>query len=144
MLITGVWLLCPDEIVRPVFRGEVFAADGSWIKVPFLADTGADRTVFSANILQTLGLQTLAAAQQLGGVGGIAESVAVDTQIRFLREDGTKVVFRGQYAGFTDPEALDMSVLGRDITNLFVVIVDRPRDFVGLLGHRHQYVIQEV
>jgi hypothetical protein len=36
-----------------------------------------------------------------------------------------------------------MSVLGRDITNLFAVIVDRPRDFVGLLGQRHQYVIHE-
>jgi hypothetical protein len=34
-----------------------------------------------------------------------------------------------------------MSVLGRDITNLFAAIVDRPRDLVVLLGQRHSYTI---
>jgi hypothetical protein len=38
-------------------------------------------------------------------------------------------------------EALDMGVLGRDITNLFGLIVDRPRDLVCLLGTGHQYQI---
>ena len=34
----------------------------------------------------------------------------------------------------TDPSALDMSVLGRDLLNLFALIVDRPGDRVCLLG----------
>jgi hypothetical protein len=52
-------------------------------------------------------------------------------------------VFKGRFAAFTDPKALDMSVLGRDITNLFAVIVDRPQDLVCLLGQRQHYRIQE-
>ena len=35
-------------------------------------------------------------------------------------------MFRGQYAAVTELEALDMSVLGRDITGLFAVVVDEP------------------
>src|SRR5215813_7366779 len=40
MLISGVWHLCDDGIMRPVIRAEVLASDGSWVKVPFLMDTG--------------------------------------------------------------------------------------------------------
>jgi hypothetical protein len=143
MLIPGVWLLCPDGIVRPVLRGEVEAADGSWVKAPFLLDTGADRTVFSANILAALGLQSFMPSQKLAGAGGERSSVLVDTRIQFCTEDGNRVVFRAQYAAVTELEALDMSALGRDITNLFAVIVDRPRDLVGLLSQRHQYTIEQ-
>jgi hypothetical protein len=35
-----------------------------------------------------------------------------------------------------------MSVLGRDITNLFGVIVDRPGDVVCLVGQGHRYLIE--
>lgn len=143
MLIPGLWLLCPDGTVRPTFRGQVCAADGSWLPVMFLADTGADCTVFSADVFQALRLPPLAASHQVGGVGGMAASVAVEAQMRFRREDGTPVVFRGQYTAFTSPNALDMSVLGRDVTNLFALIVDRPRDIVCLLGQRHQYTIEQ-
>ena len=34
-----------------------------------------------------------------------------------------------------------MSVLGRDILNLFAVIIDRQRDTVCLLGQQHFYTI---
>lgn len=143
MLLRGLWHLCDDGIVRPVIRGEVEAGNGSWVQVPFLVDVAADRTVFSADILAALRLQPLTASERLYGVGGSAASVVVQSQIQFLRDDTSPIRFRGQYAAFLELEALDMSVLGRDITNLFAVIVDRPRDFVGLLGQRHTYVIQE-
>ena len=38
-------------------------------------------------------------------------------------------------------EALDISVPGHDITDLFAVIVNRLRDAVCLLGQRHYYTI---
>jgi hypothetical protein len=41
-------------------------------------------------------------------------------------------------------EALDVSVLGRDLTSLFAVIVDRPHRVVCLLGQRHRYTIEQV
>jgi hypothetical protein len=52
-------------------------------------------------------------------------------------------VFRWQYAAVTELEALDISVLGRDITGLFAVIVDRPHDVVCLVGHQHRYTIEQ-
>ncbi len=141
MRIDGEWYRCDDGVVRPIFRGEALASDDTWAKVYFLADTGADRTVFSADALTALQLQPLATRQQLAGVGGVAASILVNTSIRMTREDGTKVVFRGQYAGFTDPAALDMSALGRDISNLLALIVDCPGDIVCLLGQHHGYTI---
>ena|SRR5215831_17997732 len=141
MLLQGAWKLCDDGVVRPVFRGEMQSASGEWIQVPFLADCGADRTVLSANVLQVLGLQPIQQDLLLAGVGGQAASVILDTRIYLKRENGTRVVFRGQIASFTDPAALDMSVLGRDITNLFALIIDRPQDQVCMLGKGHRYIV---
>jgi hypothetical protein len=127
--------------LRPIFRGKIRASSGAMIPGEFLADTGADRTVLSAAILYNLALPTVPANKRLGGVGGAVETVIVDTAIHLDRDDGGTAVFRGQFAAFTDPEALDMSVLGRDISNLFALIVDRQRDLVCLLGAGHQYSI---
>jgi predicted aspartyl protease len=143
MRIDGRWLLCDDGFVRPIIRGEVLANDGSWHAVEFLVDTGADRTVLSALILERLGLQSSVTQDRLGGVGGIADAVIVETQIRFSRETGSKVSFRGQYAAVTELNTLDMSVLGRDIISLFALIVDQPGTVLCLLGQQHQYTIEQ-
>jgi hypothetical protein len=143
MRINGLWHLCDDGMVRPVIRGEILAADGSWLKARFLVDSGADRTVFSADILDALNLQPTNSSDQLSGVGGMADSVVVETQIRLTHDEPGKAVFKGQFAGFTDPESLDMSVLGRDLINLFASIVDRQRDIVCLLGQEHFYTISK-
>ena len=125
MRLNGLWLLCPDGVVRPVFRGEVVAGS-TRVHAPFLVDTGADRTVLSANVLAALGSSSASPTQELGGVGGRVQAVRVDAAIEFTRDDDGAAVFRGQFAALSDPEALDMSVLGRDITNLFAAILDRP------------------
>jgi hypothetical protein len=141
MLLKGVWLLCDDDVVRPVIHGEVLARDGSRVQTPFLVDTAADCTVFSADILEALDFQPVVASHQLGGVGGVAASVVVETEIELPRDEPGPVLFRGQFAAFTNLEALDMSVLGRDILNLFATIVDRQGDTVCLLGQQHYYTI---
>jgi hypothetical protein len=82
------------------------------------------------------------AQDRIGGLGGVAESVVVETQVRLTREEAGKIVFRGRYTAVTDLEALDMNVLGRDIAGLFAVIVDRPGNVVCLLGQRHRYIIE--
>jgi hypothetical protein len=143
MRIDGQWLLCDDGIRRPVISGEILAGNDSWEKSEFLVDTGADRTVFSAATLVKLGLQPVAMQEGLSGVGGLAAAVSVDTQVRLTHENAGMVVFRGQYAAITVLEALDISVLERDIIGLFAVIVDRPHDVVCLLGQRHHYTIQQ-
>lgn len=143
MRIDGEWLLCEDGMRRPVIRGEILAHDGSWQAIEFLVDTGADHTVLSALTLDTLQLQAHGTQNRLGGVGGIVDSVVVETQIRLYRETRGTVVFRGQYAAVAELNALDMSVIGRDITNLFAVIVDQPGNVICMLGQRHQYMIEQ-
>ena len=143
MRVDGQWLVCDDGVVRPVISGDIRAADGSLEQCEFLVDTGADRTVFSAATLAKLGLQPLAMHEGLSGVGSMVATVIVETQIHLTREDAGNVVFRGQYSAVTELGALDISVLGRDITGLFAVIVDRPHDVVCLLGQRHRYSIEQ-
>ena len=140
MLIKGDWLLCDDEIVRPVLRAEILARDQTWKAAEFLLDTGADRTVLSANVLAMLGpLPANNDIERISGVGGIIETPVIKTALRLTRENNDKILFRGAYAACTDPDMLDMSVVGRDILDLFTVIIDRSNDFVGLLRDRHSY-----
>ncbi|HEX4592449.1 MAG TPA: retropepsin-like aspartic protease [Gemmataceae bacterium] len=141
MVIPGEWLDCDDGVVRPVLLGFVGHADGSWSRVRFLLDTGADRTVFTADVLDRSGLSPVGSRDQLDGLGGTSPSVQVATSIVLLTIDGTPVVFRGQYAALTTVGALDMSVIGRDLLNEFVVIVDRPAGRVLLVGQNHSYQI---
>ena len=144
MQISGEWLLCDDDVHRPVIRGEVLASDGTWVPAEFLVDTGADRTVFSAGLLALLGGSSAVTGERLSGLGGVAEFATIETQIRLINESGTPVSFRAEYAAATQAESLDISVLGRDITSLFAAIVDRPGDVVTLLGQRHRYRIEQI
>ena len=141
MQINGEWLLCDDGVVRHVIRGEILTNERLWQPAEFLVDTGADRTVFSAATLSKLGLQPIVVQERLGGLGGLIDAVVVATQIQLTRETASKVVFRSQYAAVTAVEALDICVLGRDITGLFTVLVDQPGNIVCLLGQRHRYTI---
>jgi predicted aspartyl protease len=135
------WLLCDDGIVRPVVRAEIQSGNGHWRALELLIDTGADRTVLSANVLESLNLPADAPQERLAGVGGPIESVVLNTQIRLSRDDGRKAVFRSSYAACTDHEALDMSVLGRDLLDMFALVLDRRNDVAAIIGGRHRYSI---
>ena len=140
MLVPGEWLECDDGIVRPVMRGEVLRADGGWEPDIFLLDTGADRTVLCGAISAALAVPT-SDAGRLGGIGGVTGAVSMQTQVRLTKGDGRPIILRGEYAALTDPAALDMSVLGRDVTGLFAVVVDCPGNYVALVSQRHTYHI---
>jgi len=81
-----------------VIPADVQTQDGSWIKAPFLVDTGADRTVLSADILTALRFPRTLAEDRIGGIGGEVNTVLVETRLRLSRENDGKVIFRGQYA----------------------------------------------
>lgn len=142
MQFNGDWYLRDDGIIRPIMRGEILADNGSWRAVEFLVDTGADRTVFSTNVLEALALETTEANESIGGIGGMVDVVVVATRIRLTRENAQKVTFRGEYAACTEQETLDMSVLGRDLLDMFALIVDRPHNLVCLLSGQHHYQIE--
>jgi|SRR5208282_2421158 len=142
MLCQGEWLLCDDGIVRPIMRARILGGDGTWQDIEFLLDTGADRTVIAASVLDLLNLQHVRPKDRIGGVGGLADSVDVTTRICLQQDDGQWITVRGAYAACLQPEALDMSVLGRDVLNFFAVIVDRAADRVLLLHGADSYAIQ--
>ena len=142
MLCPGEWLQCDDGIVRPIMWTRILGGDGSWRSVKFLLDTGADRTVISANVLALLDLPCVRSEDRIGGVGGLADSVNVTTRICLQRDDGQWITLRGTYAACVQQEILDISVLGRDILNIFAVIVDRAADRVVLLHGSDSYAIQ--
>ncbi len=143
MRFNGEWLEGDDGIVRPVIRGQILASNGRWRTVEFLVDTGADRTVLSASAFRLLRLPFRVSEDGIGGIGGVTDSVTITAELQLLRDDGKWATFRGEYAACTQYEFLDMSVLGRDIMNLFAVIVDRPANVVALIREAHIYAIQK-
>jgi hypothetical protein len=143
MLIAGEWLVCADGIHRPVLRGAVHAADGRLHQVVFLIDSGADRSVFIAPVLQRLNLPAAPqpADYQSVGVGASSAFVLVRTVIEFTRDDGGPARIHGEFAAFLNPTASDFCVLGRDVLDNFDVILSRRRGQVPLLAPNHHYQV---
>jgi hypothetical protein len=141
MQIAGKWLVGDDGVTRPVLVGEVQAADGRWISEPFLIDSGADRTVFGAKLLMTLGSPSIAAPTGLvlEGIGGECGSTTVRTVLRLTCDDRRLIHLKGEFAAFTEASATDLSILGRDVLDIFDVIQSRRRNEVFLLGENHSY-----
>ena len=141
MRINGEWLQCDDGDIRPVIRGELLGNDSDWRELELLIDTGADRTLISATVLGDSQLPHLPQVVPVGGLGGLADTVVVQSQLRLTRDDGTKFLIRGSFAACTQVEALEMSVLGRDVLDHFTLIVDRTEELVVLLAGHHSYSI---
>jgi hypothetical protein len=117
------------------------AIDGSILDDRFLIDSGADRTVLSADFVGRLGLMAKSQTT-LSGVGGEQSCVLVNTALEMTATDGGIAVIRGDYAAFTDPAATDLSVLGRDVENNFDLILSRRRNAVLLLAPPHSYRVE--
>ncbi|HEX7446249.1 MAG TPA: hypothetical protein VF306_01820 [Pirellulales bacterium] len=141
MYIAGEWHPCDDGVLRPVVRAEVLSSEGHWVHHEFLLDVGADRTVLTAAALRILELQAVNLEDGLAGIGGSSEAVGVESKIRFTDDRGGKVIVQGQFAAVRDLESLDICVLGRDVTNNFGVIVDRPGDRVCMIAQPDRYSI---
>ncbi len=146
MRIVGRWQTNDDGVTRPLVRAKVHAADGLLQADAFLVDSGADRTVFSALLLKRLGIPVslVSDGSVLQGIGGVGESVVVQTVVVLTRDDGGEVHMRGEFAAFTDPSATDLSILGRDVLNHFDVILSRQRNEVLLLAPNHRYRVEQV
>src|SRR5262249_52360941 len=121
MLVRGEWQRCDDGIIRPLVCATVLDNADEPLSEDFLIDSGADRMVFSASLLARLRLPTQNPPPELSlsGVGGVSAFVVVTTVVEFSREDGGTTRLRGEFAGFTDPAATDLSVLGRDVLDHF-------------------------
>jgi hypothetical protein len=142
--ITGEWRRSEDGVTRPIVEAHVVGADGDLIGERFLIDTGSDRTALSAVLLKELKLPTAPPTTGLSliGVGGASPFVLVTTVLEITSEDGRTVRVRGEFAAFTDPLAVETSVLGRDVLDNFDLIVSRRRNEVLLLAYAHRYRVE--
>ena len=141
MLIPGSWRLSDDGAVRPTLTAFIEQADGNWYETLFLIDSGAGKTVFTADVAAALGLEPVSPAEQLGGVGGLVSSASFKTRIRLRCEDGSAATIQGDFAAFTEKSALDFCVIGRDVLNIFVLVLDRRQERIYLVGPGHRCVI---
>jgi predicted aspartyl protease len=141
MRIDGEWYRCADGVIRRIIRGEVEAIGGRPVECLFLLDTGADFTLLNKATLDALRTDHLPPMDRVEGVSGIASSVVVEAVIWLFHDGPDRVAFSGRYAAVTEARALDMSVLGRDVTHFFALIVDERANVVCLLNQRHGYQI---
>ena len=56
MLVRGEWLRSEDGVTTPFLPAEIRMDAVRWLPIPFLIDTGADRTVLNAGVLDMLRL----------------------------------------------------------------------------------------
>jgi hypothetical protein len=145
MLIAGEWQVGVDGVSRPVVRAMVRGMDGKPHLESFLVDPGADRTVFRATLWRSLGLQGKSVSERniLQGIGGSSRFVEVTTLIELPRMDGQPVQLEAPFAASTDPQALDYSLLGRDVLDHFDLILSKRRSEVLMLAGIHQYAVAE-
>ena len=146
MQIIGNWQVRDDGVARPVIRVEVARVGETLVSEDFLIDSGADVTVFSAALLGRLDLpvRQMPSGSALSGVGGVASGGVLSAAIELTSDDGRRFRVRGDFAAFTDPAASDLSILGRDVTDHFDLILSRRREQVLLLGAKHAYRIEEI
>ena len=141
MRIVGERLLCDDGVTRPILEATVRGVGGQPYGDRFLVDSGADRTVLGADLLHRLQIPAdpSPASFSLLGIGGGATFALVNAVIEVIGDDGRPATVRGEFAAFTDPQATDFSILGRDVLDNFDVILSRRRNDVLLLAPVHRY-----
>lgn len=144
MRIDGKWEFGEDGGVRPCVQGAIWLTEQDRIEFPLLLDAGADRTVFSAQLLEWLrpfASPSNTEVGQLTGIGGATGSLMLDIPLWFKRDTGEYIKVRGPFSVFTELASSDISILGRDVTNNFRVIYDHLDLTVILLSPPHRYEI---
>ncbi len=75
----------------------------------------------------------------LKGITGECGFVVARSVIELPCDDGGTAAMRGEFAAFTDDSATDLNILGRDVLNIFHVILSYRRNEVLLLAKEHTY-----
>jgi hypothetical protein len=143
MRIVGQWLVEEDRRTCPILRAKVYASDGTLQPGLFLIDSGADRTVLSADLLEKMGLAPIPIPEGIAieGVGGGCDFVVVDTVLALPRDDGRNATIKGQFFAFTDTAESDLSILGRDVLDNFDLILGREYGEILLLYPPHRFIV---
>jgi hypothetical protein len=145
MQLLGSWRRFDDGITRPVISVAVVGREGRRCREDFLVDCGSDRTVLNAAMYDRLDLPSTLPTDEtsLVGVSGHVSFVLVETALELPRNDGGVARIRGAFAAITDPAAVDLCILGRDVLNHFHLVLSFTQNEVLLLSGNHRYRIEQ-
>jgi hypothetical protein len=103
---------------RPFISAWVLSADGRWVRMSFLLDTGADETFLHQRSISILNISTasLNVKTDVSGIGGShVPYFRWNTQVKLASREGQGRVFGGEVNVFLDPHASRIPILGRDV-----------------------------
>jgi hypothetical protein len=144
MRIVANWRMCDDGVTRPLIDAHVVGAHDVSFYERLLIDSGADRTVLTADLARRLKLPTELASDKVVGIGGEVRFLLIKTVIELVCDNGRPVHLRGEFAAAQYDAVIDVSVLGRDILDHFDVILSRRNDDALLLAQDHRYTVHSL
>ena len=139
MRINGTWHTCDDAELRPVVLGAMIAADGRWLSVPFWWTPAQTGRYFLQRHIGAWDSSAWTPLEIWAESVAWREPYALPRPFALCAKTAATRRFAVTFPASVEPEVLDMSVLGRDIMDMFAVIVDRRSDVVALLGTGHRY-----
>ena len=143
MRINGEWLPDLNGVLEPNLHCRLQTGSGEWVEVSFLIDSGAERTVISADIIRQIDAPAHVSLHSLVGLNGSVSVLTVSTKLKLELDNGSSIVVNGPFDGLPEGREGELSILGRDVLGNFAVILDRPGDAIALLHGRHRYSIHE-
>src|SRR3974390_1035332 len=110
MVISGSWQQNDDGVTRPVIEIQVVGAGSRSVEEIFLIDSGADRSLFWAGLLDRLEFEESKGAktEKLHGLMGICESRVVNATLILKTREGQNVRINGDFPTTTDPATVDI------------------------------------
>ena len=143
MVVYGWWQETDRGVAEPRIAAVVDPVGGRPRRFEFLVDPGADRTFVPRRCADELDLD-LCAWDLVGDAFGVGSAgmpfYEGEADLLFLGRPGRKTV-TASIGVFRDESVLDEPGLGRDILDLFAVVIDRRRDLVALLDETEHYRI---
>jgi len=139
MIFRGYYRRTTSGRLAPFIRGYIPSTIGEEIPITFLLDTGADATYLPKEYLDLLKVKAERFHYDVAGVGSRGlEYVKYSTRLRLVT-DGQEKSIPVVIGIFTAPGLLDFPVLGADVLDQFILILDCSRQLVALLDRDESY-----
>src|SRR3954452_16776840 len=99
MVFRGLWATFSDGKRRPMIGAELQKADGTFKGDVFLIDSGADRTIITADLLSDLGCTAYQPTAHPGmiGLGGAANFQFFRSTLRLSAPNGDVFLFSAEF-----------------------------------------------
>lgn len=108
----------------------------------FLIDSGADRTIITAEVAEWVGADFSPLDFAVHGVVSSVPTAKVGVNLKIERDDGGEAEIRGPLVACTEPGVIDECILGRDVLGNFCLVLHERNDLICLLAGNHRCRIE--